>query len=283
MDARNSHFSGDPAMHSIRHSLFAFVLLGAFFAPPVTSLQAQGLDIAKANVIDLTHALGADTIFWPTETDGFKLTELYKGPSKGPEGFFYAAYKFCLPEHGGTHLDAPFHFAERGLTVAEIPLKRLIGPAVVIDISAKAAEDPDYTLKVDDVTAWEAVHGKIPAGAIVLLRTGWSSRWPDKLAYLGDDTPGDASNLHFPSYGADAARMLIERGATALGVDTVSIDNGPSRKFLVHQFAGAADVVGLENLTNLDKLPPTGAWVLALPMKLAGGSGAPARVVALVR
>jgi kynurenine formamidase len=115
------------------------------------------------------------------------------------------------------------------------------------------------------------------------LHTGWSSRWPDKLAYLGDDTPGDTSNLHFPSYGAQAAQMLVERGAAVLGVDTASIDNGPSSKFLVHQITGAANVVGLENLTNLDKLPPTGAWVFALPMKLAGGSGAPARVVALVR
>ena len=268
-------------MHSIRRLSFAFALLVAFFATPVTSLQAQGLDIAKANVIDLTHALGADTIFWPTETDSFKLTKLFKGLTE--EGFFYAAYKFCLPEHGGTHLDAPFHFAEHGWTVAKIPLKRLIAPAVVIDISAKAAKDPDYTLMVEDVTAWEAVHGKVRAGAIVLLRTGWSSRWPDKLAYLGDDTPGDTSNLHFPSYGAEAAQMLVERGAAVLGVDTASIDNGPSRKFLVHQITGAANVVGLENLTNLDKLPPTGAWVLALPMKLAGGSGAPARVVALVR
>ena len=180
-------------MHSIRRLSFAFALLGAFCATPVTSLQAQGLDIAKANVIDLTHALDADTIFWPTQIDSFKLTKVFKGLTE--EGFFYAAYKFCLPEHGGTHLDAPFHFAERGWTVAKIPLKRLIAPAVVIDISAKAAKDPDYTLMVEDVTAWEAVHGKVRAGAIVLLRTGWSSRWPDKLAYLGDDTPGDASNF----------------------------------------------------------------------------------------
>jgi len=270
-------------MLSIRRSLFAFALLVAFCITSVVSPRAQGLDIAKANVVDLTHALDADTIFWPTETEGFKLTELYKGPSKGPEGFFYAAYKFCTPEHGGTHLDAPFHFAERGWTVAKIPLERLIGPAVVIDISAKATKDPDYTLTVEDVTTWESEHGKIPAGAIVLLRTGWSSRWPNKRAYLGDDTPGDTSNLHFPSYGAESARMLVERGATVLGVDTASIDNGPSRKFLVHQIAGAANVVGLENLTNLDRLPPTGAWVVAAPIKIAGGSGAPARVVAFVR
>jgi kynurenine formamidase len=269
-------------MISVCRSLLGLTLLVVLCATLVASPRAQGLDFAKSDAIDLTHALDDDTIFWPTETEGFKLTELYKGPSKGPEGYFYAAYRFCMPEHGGTHLDAPFHFAERGKTTAEIPLKRLIGPAVVIDISAQAEKDPDYTLSVEDVTAWEEVHGKVPDGAIVLLRTGWSSRWPDKLAYLGDDTPGDASNLHFPSYGAEAVRMLVERGATVLGVDTASIDNGPSRKFLVHQITAAANVSGLENLTNLDKLPPKGSWVFALPIKIAGGSGAPARVVALV-
>ncbi len=269
-------------MISVCRTFLGLTLFVGLCATPAASPRAQGLDLANSEAIDLTHAFDGDTIFWPTETEGFKLTELYKGPSKGPEGYFYAAYRFCMPEHGGTHLDAPFHFAERGETTAEIPLKRLIGPAVVIDISAQAEKDPDYTLSVEDVTAWEEIHGKVPAGAIVLLRTGWSSRWPDTLAYLGDDTPGDASNLHFPSYGADASRMLIERGATVLGVDTASIDNGPSRKFLVHRITAAANVPGLENLTNLDRLPPKGSWVFALPIKIAGGSGAPARVIALV-
>jgi len=269
-------------MISVCRTVLGLTLFVGLCATPAASPRAQGLDLANSEAIDLTHAFDGDTIFWPTETEGFKLTELYKGPSKGPEGYFYAAYRFCMPEHGGTHLDAPFHFAERGETAAEIPLKRLIGPAVVVDISAQAEKDPDYTLSVEDITAWEEIHGKVPAGAIVLLRTGWSSRWPDTLAYLGDDTPGDASNLHFPSYGADAARMLIERGATVLGVDTASIDNGPSRKFLVHRITAAANVPGLENLTNLDRLPPKGSWVFALPIKIAGGSGAPARVVALV-
>jgi kynurenine formamidase len=132
------------------------------------------------------------------------------------------------------------------------------------------------------VTAWEARNGKIAPGTIVLLRTGWSSRWPDKRAYLGDDTPGDASHLHFPSFGADAVRLLIARGVSVIGVDTASIDNGPSQDFPVHRAAGAANVVGVENLTNLDKLPATGAWVIALPMKIAQGTGAPARVIALL-
>ena len=152
----------------------------------------------------------------------------------------------------------------------------------MIDISEQAAQEPDYTLTAADVTTWEAEHGTIPKGAVVLLRTDWSRRWPDKRAYLGDDTPGDASKLHFPSYGVEAAKLLIARGVAMLGVDTASIDHGPSKEFLVHRLAGAANVVGLENATNLDQLPPTGAWVIVLPIKIAKGSGAPARAIALV-
>ncbi len=267
-------------MPMLRPVVSASVSLALYLALLSAPAAAQSLDIAAAKVVDLTHPIDANTIFWPTETKTFELTEEHKGVTE--RGFFYAANRFCTPEHGGTHIDAPYHFSQGGETAAEIPVDRLIGRAVVIDVADKAAADPDYTLKPEDVTAWEAVHGEIPSGAIVLLRTGWSSRWPDKRAYLGDDTPGDASHLHFPSYGAEAARLLVERGASMLGVDTASVDNGPSKDFLVHRILGAANVVGLENVTNLDRLPPTGAWVVALPIKLARGSGAPARVVALL-
>jgi len=269
-------------MLSFHRTLSVFALILAVWATPIVAPRAEGLDLTTADIVDLTHPLDSDTIYWPTEAKGFELTPIFEGKTKGPEGYFYAAFRFCAPEHGGTHLDAPYHFAEGRKTTAEIPVKRLIGPAVVIDISEKAATNRDYLLSIEDVTAWEAEHGKVPTGSIVLLRTGWSSRWPDRLAYMGDDTPGDASNLHFPSYGPAAARMLVDRGAMVLGIDTASIDNGPSRKFLVHRIAGAANVAGLENLTNLDKLPPTGSWVAALPMKIARGSGAPARVVAFL-
>lgn len=267
-------------MSIIRPVVSASVSLALYFALLSAPAAAQHLDIAAAKVIDLTHPIDASTIFWPTETKSFELIESHKGITE--RGFFYAANRFCTPEHGGTHIDAPYHFSQGGETAAEIPVDRLIGRAVVIDVADKAAADPNYTLKPEDVTAWEAAHGEVPPGAIVLLRTGWSSRWPDKRAYLGDDTPGDASNLHFPSYGAEAARLLVDRGAAVLGVDTASVDNGPSKDFLVHRILGAANVVGLENVMNLDRLPPTGAWVVALPIKLAHGSGAPARVVALV-
>ena len=231
-------------MSTIRRVVLAAVSLALPMAVRSPPAGAQGLDIAAAKVIDLTHPIDANTIFWPTEAKTFELTEEHKGMTE--RGFFYAANRFCTPEHGGMHIDAPYHFAEKGEPTADIPVDRLIGRAVVIDISAKAAVDPDYTLSPEDVTAWEAINGTIPRGSIVLLRTGWSSRWPDKRAYLGDDTPGDASHVHFPSYGADAARLIVERGAAVLGVDTASVDNGPSKDFFVHRVLGAANVVGLE-------------------------------------
>jgi kynurenine formamidase len=118
---------------------------------------------------------------------------------------------------------------------------------------------------------------------MVLLRTGWSRHWPDRAAYLGDDTPGDASNLHFPSFGEDAARLLVEeRNVAALGADVASIDYGQSTDFPVHRIAMAKNVPGFENLTNLEQLPATGAWIIALPMKIAGGSGGPLRAVAAI-
>jgi kynurenine formamidase len=162
-----------------------------------------------------------------------------------------------------------------------VPLERLVGPVVVIDVSAKAAADRDYRVTVADVLAFEAQLGRIEPGARVLVRTGWSARWPDATAYLGHAT--DASQLHFPSYGAEAAQLLVgERRVALLGIDTASIDYGPAADFPVHRIAAAANVPGLENLTGLETLPPRGAVLIALPMKIEGGSGGPTRVVALV-
>jgi kynurenine formamidase len=239
------------------------------------------IDLSAYRLVDLTYPFDAETIYWPTAPSGFELERLAYGPTAA--GFFYAANAFCAPEHGGTHLDAPIHFAEGRQTVDELPLERLVAPAVVVDVSEKAAADPDYRLTPEDVAAFEATHGAIPQAAIVLLRTGWGERWGDRLRYLGDDTPGDASDLHFPAYGAEAVRLLVEeRRVAALGLDTASLDHGPSTDFPVHQVAAAADVPGLENVAHLEELPPTGAWVIALPMKIAGGSGGPVRIVALV-
>lgn len=242
---------------------------------------AQPLDLSTQRMVDLTHPLNAQTLYWPTSPTTFQLERLSYGPTQG--GYFYSANAFCSPEHGGTHLDAPIHFSADGISAEQIPLENLAAPAVVIDVTVQAARDADYRLTRQDVLDWERQNGRIERGTIVLLRTGWSRRWPDRRAYLGDDTPGDASNLHFPSYGDDAARLLVEeRGASALGVDVASIDYGQSRDFRVHRIAAARNVPGLENLTNLDALPARGATVIALPAKIEGGSGGPLRAIALV-
>lgn len=259
------------------------ITLGLLLLATVAVLRPMGeqaVDLEKVQVVDLSHAYGSNTIFWPTSPTKFTLETLASGRTEG--GYFYAANTLCTPEHGGTHLDSPRHFAEKGWTTEQIPLDRLVGPAVVIDATARASADRDYRLTPEDVLAFEKAYRAIPRGAIVLLRTGWSRHWPNARAYLGDDTPGDASKLSFPSYGVDAARLLVQdRGVAALGVDTASIDYGRSTDFQVHRIAAAANVAGFENLTNLDRLPPRGATVVALPMKIEGGSGGPLRAIAL--
>ena len=249
-------------------------------ASGIGATARQAIDLSKFTMVDLSHAYGPSTVFWPTSPTKFELEKLAYGKTEG--GYFYAANSLRTPEHGGTHLDAPIHFAERGQTNELIPLEKLIAPAVVIDVSASAAKDRDYRATREDVLAFEQRHGKIARGTIVLLRTGWSRHWPNTKAYLGDDTPGDASKLSFPSYGADAARLLVdERTVAAIGIDTASIDYGRSTDFQVHRIAAAKNVPGFENLTNLEQLPPRGSLVIALPMKIEGGSGGPLRAVAL--
>jgi kynurenine formamidase len=256
-------------------------LIAASLLTLTSTLSAQPFDVRRYRTVDLTHALNSKTLYWPTSPTSFKLDQLSYGPTPG--GWFYSSFAFSAPEHGGTHLDAPIHFGEGHLTVDRVPLDKLIGPAIVIDVTPKTRADADYRLTREDVAAFEKAHGRIAAGSIVLLRTGWSTRWPDRKSYLGDDTPNDASKLHFPSYGVEAARLLIqERRVSAIGVDVASIDYGPSADFMVHRIAAAADVPGIENLTNLNLLPATGAVIFALPMKIEGGSGGPVRVIALV-
>lgn len=267
-----------PTIRATSSALAAILL--AFSAARALA-QSPAIDLARHRLVDLTHPLNAKTLYWPTATTGFQLQQLAFGETAG--GYFYSSYAFAAPEHGGTHLDAPIHFHRGGLAADQLPLDQLIGPAVVIDVRAKAARDADYRLTVDDVTAWEKANGRIPRGAFILLRTGWGLKWPSAKAYFGDDTPGDASKLHFPSFGVDAARLLVQqRRVAALGADVASIDYGPSTDFMVHRVAAAAGVIGLENLARLETLPARGATIIALPMKIEGGSGGPVRVVALV-
>lgn len=259
----------------------SITMAAAMLAAAGLTGRSKAPDLSTAKVVDLTHAFDEKTIYWPNSPSTFKLTKLSDGQSEA--GFYYRMNSFCAPEHGGTHLDAPSHFAKDGRTADQIPLSQLVAPGVVLDVTKPAAADADYRLTAADVREWEKKHGAIPSGAIVLLRTGWGKRWPDRKRYMGDDTPGEVSRLHFPSYGKDSADLLVrERRVAALGVDTASIDYGPSKDFIVHQIANGANVPGLENVANLEEVPETGAWIVALPMKIAGGTGGPLRIIALV-
>jgi kynurenine formamidase len=154
---------------------------------------------------------------------------------------------------------------------------------VVVDVRPQAGKDADYRLTVADLEAWEKTHGRIPSGAMVLMLSGWGSRWPDKKRYLGTDQPGDVANLHFPGFSREAAEFLIsQREIDAIGVDTPSIDYGQSQDFIVRQIINGANKPGLENVANLEKLPAKGATLIALPMKIAKGSGGPARIIAIL-
>lgn len=265
----------------MRRSTLLAGLCGLALLGNAAAQSPKAPDLATAKVVDLTHAFDEKTIYWPNSPSAFELKQQSYGQTPG--GWFYSSNSFCTPEHGGTHLDAPIHFSKGGLTADQIPVRQLIAPAAVIDIRKQSAADPDYRLTLADVKDWERRHGTIASGTIVLVQTGWSARWPDKKTYLGDDTPGDTTKLHFPSYGKEAAEYLVrERRVGALGVDTASIDYGASKDFIVHQIANGANVPGLENVARLDELPESGAWVVALPMKIAGGSGGPLRIVALL-
>ena len=236
---------------------------------------------AEPQFIDLTHPFDASTIYWPTSKP-FELHSVHKGLTG--EGFWYEANNYSAAEHGGTHLDAPVHFARGKWTVDEIPLSRLVAPGILVDVSARVGDNPDTLIQRQDFLDWEQRHGRIPEGVIVLVRTGWAARWPDKKKYLGSDKPGDASQLHFPGFSEAAARFLAEdRKPAAVGLDTASLDYGRSRDFPAHQVFGKSNIPGFENLTRLTELPAKGFRVMALPMKIGQGSGAPLRIVAEIQ
>jgi len=231
--------------------------------------------------VDLTYAFDSTTIYWPT-AQPFRLTVV--SAQRTPGGYYYAANNFSAAEHGGTHLDAPVHFVEGRHTTDQIPVSQLMGPAVVIDVSHQADSSADYRVRPVDITAWESAHGAISHGAIVLIRTGWGSRWPDRARVLGTTKTGAAAvpELHFPGLGLDAARELARRKVNAVGIDTPSIDYGQTNNYGVHRRLFAANIPAFENVANLEQLPATGAYVIALPIKIRGGSGGPLRIVALL-
>ena len=230
--------------------------------------------------IDLSYAYSEETLYWPTE-DGFQLEELAYGETEA--GYFYSSYKISTAEHGGTHLDAPIHFSRGGMSTEQIPLDRLIAPAVVVDVADRATLD--YLIDVGDLEEWERTHGRIPDGAILLLRTGWGERWPDRIGYLGTERTGPeaVAELHFPGIHPEAARWITDqRNVAAVGIDTPSIDYGQSTGFEAHVIIYGSNIPGFENVANLQEIPEVGAFVVALPMKVAGGSGGPLRIVAFV-
>jgi kynurenine formamidase len=256
-------------------------LLNLLFFLMASTLHAQGLLEAlsegKARVIDLTYPLNSKNAYWPGEAySGFRHEVIATLEKNGA----YSA-RYSTPEHLGTHIDAPAHFEPHQPTVDELPLGDLVGPAVVIDVSQKVEAEADYRLTVEDITGWEKRHGRLPQGAIVLLHTGWGRRWDDYDSYKNADASGV---LHFPGFSRESALFLAEdRKVKALGIDTLSVDHGPSQDFPVHHVFNSRGRWMLENLAHLDKLPPTGATLLVAPIKIEGGSGGQARVWAVVK
>jgi len=236
--------------------------------------------IDTSKIIDLTYAFDSTTIYWPDEQPFVREPDHY-GMESG--GYFYASARFAAHEHGGTHMDAPIHFNQHGATVAEVSLGECIGPAAVIDFSARAANDRDATLSVDDIGRYEAAYGKIPDAAIVIARSGWGKFWPDKKRYLGTDQPGDVAGLHFPGFSPAAIEFLLKnRRVAAIAIDTPSIDPGVSKDFPVHRLWLGANKPGFENLAHAEKLPPRGATLYCIPMKIGDGTGAPTRIFAVL-
>ncbi|HSE24204.1 MAG TPA: cyclase family protein [Pyrinomonadaceae bacterium] len=232
------------------------------------------------HIVDLTYPFDANTVYWPT-AETFKLETDFEGVTD--KGYFYSAYRYSAAEHGGTHLDAPVHFAKGKNSIDQIPLEQLMGPALVIDITRQCAGNADYLVTVGDIENWEKENGKIGAGSIVLLKTGYGKLYPDRKKYLGTDERGaDAvAKLHFPGLDPVAAKWLAQnRSIKAVGLDTASIDRGQSTLFESHRTLFENNIPAFENVANLDQLPVKGFTVIALPMKIKGGSGGPLRIVA---
>jgi kynurenine formamidase len=244
--------------------------------------QAAPDPFSRFRWVDLSHDFSSETIYWPTARP-FQLDSVFQGTTPG--GYWYEANNFAAAEHGGTHLDAPVHFAEGKESTDRVPLQRLIGPAIVIDVSDSAAANPDYQVRREDLERWAAGEPTRARGTIVLIRTGWGRHWPDRQKYLGTTKSGAEAvpALHFPGIAPDAAELLAgDWQAAAVGIDTPSLDYGQSQSYTTHQILFRASIPGFENVANLDSVPGTGAYVIALPMKIRGGSGGPLRIVAAV-
>jgi kynurenine formamidase len=255
----------------------AAILLATALAFAQSSSQKPALDeiaSGKTRVIDLSYAINEKMVPWPGDAKAF---EAKIKATVEKDGYFTRS--FWMLEHYGTHMDAPAHFPPGTTTVDQIAAEKFFGPAVVLDVRKEAERDPDYQVSAKDIAAWEVKHGKIPAGSILVLRTGWSARWPDVARYRNQDANG---KMHFPGYSVEAAKLLLDRKVNGLGCDTLSIDPGNSPDFPVHHLVLGAGVYQLENLADLGGLPEAGGFLIAAPIKLEGGSGGAVRVFALV-
>src|ERR1051325_7292959 len=260
-----------------RAGFLAISLVAVLALLPQMARRGSMLDeisTGKTRGVYLSYAISDQLVRWPGDE---KVFEAKINASVEKNGYFTRS--FWMLEHYGTHLDAPAHFPPGKTTVDQISVKQLFGPGVVLDVRAEGAKDADYLLPAARVEAWEKQHGRIPTGAIVLLRTGWASRWPDAQKYRNLDAQG---RMHFPGFSVEAAKVLIERKVSGLGCDTMSIDYGASAHFAVHHLALGWGLYHLENLADLSALPETGAFLVAAPIKLEGGSGGPVRVFALI-
>ena len=264
--------------NTMRFYLVSLLLLGLLSCNRKSEDRA---DFSGLQWVDLTHSFDSATLYWPNNPEGFRHPEQFAG--KTALGYYYSSYTYSAPEHGGTHLDAPIHFAEGKSTSDEIPLDRLTGNAVVVDVSDTAALNRDYLVPVSALEQWEKNNGTIPDNSIVLFHTGYGKFYPDRLRYFGTALTGVEAipQLHFPGISPEAAEWLVSaRKVKAVGLDTPSLDRGQSPDFRTHRILMEADVPGFENVANLNDLPSTGAYIIALPMKIRGGSGGPLRIVA---
>ena len=261
------------------HLTLALILVSCGTPDPEPPMSVSEI-FRSGTWVDLTHVFNASTIYWPT-ADNFRKDTVFVGITE--RGYYYQAYNLFGAEHGGTHMDAPIHFAEGKPSAHEIPLSSLMGPIALVDVADSAAVNRNYQITVDDILLWETTHGISVDGHILFVNTGSGKLWPNPVAYMGTAQKGPEAvmSLSFPGLHPDAAQWLArERQIIAFGLDTPSIDFGPSTHYESHRHLFAAEIPGFENVANLDQLPPTGAYAIALPMKVEGGSGAPTRIIA---
>jgi len=265
-----------------RFGLLLSLALLSVFAAGLAQAQSRSAGFPAGIIVDLSYPFDASSVYWPT-AETFQLEKDFEGTTE--QGYYYSAYRYSAAEHGGTHIDAPVHFAKGRKSVDQISLEQLMGPGIVVDVTSQCDRNPDYLVTESDFKNWEQQHGKIATGTIVLLRTGFGRFYPDRKRYLGTDERGAlaVAKLHFPGLHPEAARWLTQnRRIKAIGLDTASIDYGQSKLFESHRTLFDNDIPAFENVANLDKLPNRGFSVIALPMKIRSGSGGPLRIIAVI-